>query len=283
MKKAVIAYIPVLHEGYRKFLERHADADAVFIFGDTLIKQFDYLAKEIRQLSPELVRKSIESWGIAKKVAVLEVDGLAEISVSEIVMPDEDVCKSLAHRAFANKKVIFDSVFLRWDKHKSMEERPVKADQTVSSDVFDWKIMDKLRSESEKSSDWWRRIAAAIIKDGTVIASAYNEHLPSPHSPYADGDPRNTFHKGVGIDLSTSIHSEARLVAEAARKGISLEGASMYATVFPCPTCAKQIAFSGIKKLYYAGGYQILDQEQILHSKGVEIIYVKDKKKTGRA
>ena len=103
---------------------------------------------------------------------------------------------------------------------------------------------------------------------------SHNKHLPSPHSPYAEGDPRNNFHKGIGIEYSTTLHAEAGLIAEAARKGISLEGTSMYVSVFPCPPCAKLVAYCGIKKLYYSGGYSVLDQERILKSRGVEIIFV---------
>ena len=274
MKKIIIAYVPVLHDGYRKFFDRHLDAGILYIFGDTLIKKYDYLAKEIRQLSPDLIKKAIESWNIFKKVEVVEEKDLTILEADEIIMPDEDICKSLAEENFSNKKVTYDSIFLRWDKHKSMEEKPVQADQKISREKFDREVMQKLKVEAEKSSDWWRRIGAAIIKDGEIILVAHNEHLPSPHSPYADGDPRNTLHKGIGTDIATAIHSEARLIAEAARKGISLEGTSLYVTVFPCSLCAKQIAFSGIKKIYYGGGYQMLDQETILRSKGVEIIYV---------
>ncbi len=275
MKKIVVAYVPVLHDGYKKFFERHIeDTKTLYIFGESLIKKYDYLAKEIRQLSPELIKKSIESWNIFKQVEVLEEKDLGSLKDFEIVMPDEDVCQSLAQEYFDKEKVIYDSVFLRWDKHKAMEERPVNADQKISRSEFDREVIQKLKIEAEKSSDWWRRIGAVIFKDGEMILTAYNEHLPSPHSPYADGDPRNTLHKGVGIEYSTVIHGEARLIAEAAKKGLSLEGSSMYVTVFPCPPCAKQIAFSGIKKIYYGGGYQLLDQETILRSKGVEIIYV---------
>lgn len=278
MKKIIVAYVPVLHEGYKKFFSKHSDAETLFIFGDTLIKKYDYLAKEIRQLSPDLVKKAVESWGIFEKVEVLEEEVFGISEEVEIIMPDEDVCKSLAEEYFgkenSKQKVTFDNIFLRWDKHKSMEERPVEADQKISYEKFDKEIIQNLKGEAEKSSDWWRRIGAAVVKEGEVVLSAHNEHLPSPHSPYADGDPRNTLHKGVGIEYSTSIHAEARLIAEAARKGISLDGASMYVNVFPCPPCAKQIAFSGIKKLYYGGGYQLLDQETILRSRGVEIIYV---------
>ena len=48
----------------------------------------------------------------------------------------------------------------------------------------------------------------------------------------------------------------------------------MYVTTFPCPTCAKLIAYSGIKKLYAGGGYAVLDGELVLKAKGVKIIFV---------
>ena len=274
MSKIIVAYVPVLHDGYRRFFEKHKDAEALYIFGDSVIKKYDYLAKEIRQLSPDLVKKAVESWGLFKQVKILEESDLESIKASEIVMPNEDVCQNLAKDFFLGQKVTLDSVFLRWDKHKSMEEKPVTADQKISREEFDRQVIQNLKKEAEKSSDWWRRVASAIIKDREIILSAHNEHLPSPHSPYADGDPRNTLHKGVGTDIATAIHSEARLIAEAARKGVALEGTSLYVTVFPCSLCAKQIAFSGIQKLYYGGGYQILDQETMLRSKGIEIIYV---------
>lgn len=276
MNKIIIAYVPVLHDGYKNFFEKHAEAETLYIFGESLIQKHDYLAKEIRQLSPVFVKKAIESWGLFKKVEILEASRLKDLDADEVIMPNEDVCKSLAEESFAGKKVFFDNIFLRWDKHKSVEERPVEADQIISRDEFDREVIQKLQVEAEKSSDWWRRVASAVVRDGKILLSAHNEHLPSPHSPYADGDPRNTLHKGVGTDIATAIHSEAKLIAEAACKGISLDGASLYVTIFPCSLCAKQIAFSGIKKIYYAGGYQMLDQETILRSKGIEIIYVEN-------
>lgn len=275
MEKIIIAYVPVLHEGYRKFFELHKDAK-LYVLGKEIISEFTYLSKEIRELDPGLIKKSIESWGLVPAVEVLTRDILNKI-VSEkltLIMPDEDIMHELKDKYFPNKEVVFDSVFLRWDKHKSMEEKPVNADQKISRSDFDKEIISKLKVEAEKSSDWWRRVASAVIKDDKVVLIAHNEHLPSPHSPYADGDPRNTLHKGVGTDIATAIHSEAKLIAEAARMGIALEGASLYVTIFPCSLCAKQIAFAGIKKIYYGGGYQMLDQETVLRTKGIEIIFV---------
>ena len=278
MKKAVIAYIPVLHEGYRKFLERHRDADVVYVFGQSLINEFDYLAKEIRQLSPDLVKKAIDSWRIVANVEVVEKKDITGLRAEIFIMPDEDVCRTLAETEFKGRTVEFDTIFLRWEKHKVTEGKPVEADQTISRERFDREVMQRLRTEGERSSDWWRHNGAALIKEGKIIAMTHNEHMPSEHSPYADGDPRNTLHKGVGVELSTSIHAEARLIAEAAGRGESLAECSMYTNAFPCPPCAKQIAFAGIKKLYYQDGYSLLDQERVLRSKGVEIIHVEPEK-----
>ena len=50
----------------------------------------------------------------------------------------------------------------------------------------------------------------------------------------------------------------------------------MIVTDFPCPPCAKLVAYSGIKKLFYLKGYAMLDGERILKDAGVEIIKIKN-------
>ena len=276
----LIAYIPVLHDGYRKLLAAHPEAE-VFVFGQEIIEKFDYLRKEIRALDPQLIVEAIESWGIVKKVSILTLAGLAEIQKldSEIVMPGDDVCHALAEEYFKDKKVIFESVFLRWDKHNSFVGQPIEADQEISEADFDKEMCALADEEAQKSSDWWRQVGSVLVKDNKIVLVNHNRHSPSEHMPYAVGDPRNAFNKGVAVELSSVIHSEAGVIAEAASKGISLEGASLYVSIFPCPPCAKLIAYSGIKKIYYAGGYGVLDGESVLKAKGVKIIFVKSDKK----
>ena len=268
MKKAIVAYIPVLHDGYKKFLEKHSDADELFIFGQKLIDTFDYLHKEIRALSPENVAKAIESWGIVKRVSIL---GDESIDADEIVLPVEDVCRGYAEKFLKNKKTVFDPVFLRWDRTNTKKEKKVGPERVITENEF----MDSAFAVAEKSSDWWRKVGAVVIKNGKIIISHTNNYVPSPHQAYSEGDPRNASHQGEDLDKYITIHAEAGSIAEAARKGIELDGAEMYVTDFPCPVCAKQIAYSGIKKLYYTRGYAVLDGERILKSKGIEIIQVK--------
>ena len=128
--------------------------------------------------------------------------------------------------------------------------------------------------EANRSIDWWRQVGAAIrFADGTV-ASACNEHLPHELSPYAAGDPRSNFFKGVHLELSTAVHAEARLIADAARHGTPTEGATLYVTDFPCPPCAKLIAGAGIAKLFYRTGYAVLDGNDVLADAAVEIAHI---------
>lgn len=283
-REVLIAYVPVLHEGYRKLLVAHSGAE-VFVFGSEVIGKFDYLKKEIRALEPELIVEAIKSWGIVKKVSVLTVDGLSKLQKEVkagkclIIMPDEDVCHALAEEYFNGERVVFENIFLRWDRHNSFIGKSVEANQEISEKEFDKKMSKLAGEEAQKSSDWWRRIGAVLVKDDKVVLVNHNRHTPSEHMPYAVGDPRNGFNKGVAVELSTSIHSEAAIIAEAAAKGISLEGASLYVSIFPCPPCAKLIAYSGIKNLYYAGGYGVLDGENVLKARGVKIIFVKSGEK----
>ena len=161
-----------------------------------------------------------------------------------------------------------------WDKHNSLKAQKIVPDVEISQKEFDKKIIKETQKISEKSSDWWRKIGSIVVKDNLPIIYTYNKHLPNEYAPAFAGDPRSAFHKGIGIEISSAIHGEAAAISEAAKKGIALEGASMYVTTFPCPPCAKLIVQSGIKKLYYGIGYGVLDGLDILKKAGVEIIKV---------
>jgi dCMP deaminase len=107
-----------------------------------------------------------------------------------------------------------------------------------------------------------------------VLAVAHNEHRPTEYSPYLNGDPRDDFSRGVHIELSTAIHAEAAIVARAARTGIVLDGADLYVSTFPCPTCARLVAEAGFRRCFFAGPYAVLDGDEVLRAAGVELIWV---------
>jgi dCMP deaminase len=291
MTEVAVAYIPVLHEGYRRFLDAHAAGRRLFLIGPTLYADYRPLAKDIRCLDPELVAASIRAWGICSQVEVLDEQGAERLAAEgpTLTLPAEDVSYQVVERYFSRCPVRYDTVFLRWDKSRSAQMLvPVASSQVQADTLFAEfasaseapgdAVLTELAAAAELraagSIDWWRRVGAAIrFADGTV-ASAFNEHNPHRLSAYVAGDPRANFSKGVHFELSTATHAEARLIAEAAREGTSTKSAVMYITDFPCPPCAKLIAAAGIAKLYFRTGYAVLDGEDVLAAAGVEVVQV---------
>jgi len=279
VKKAILAYVPVLHQGYRQFFEKYAsEVQTIYLFGQELIQEFDHLArKDIRALASEYVRQAIESWRIFSEVVVADIQTLANLQSSGtiIVMPDEDECRELAERHLGSCQIEFDSVFLRWTKSRSLAQEDVNYDRMVPFEGFVAEMLSLAAEEAKKASNWWRQIGAVAARDKEVLFVSCNRQVPSSRMPYIEGDARGFFKKGLNIELTTDMHAEARIISEAANKGISLNGADLYIGTFPCPPCAKIVAYSGIKRCYFSSGYAMLDGERILRDRRVEIILVK--------
>lgn len=303
--EVVVAYVPVLHEGYRRFLASHCDGRPLWLIGPELYADYRPLAKDIRALPAELAASAIGAWGICSQVGVLDVEGaerLAERRPS-ITLPAEDVSFQVAERFFERCPLRYDTVFLRWDRTRSVKllrpsaeridvrgsratgatrpdaespaaESPSAGKPQIDADPLLTELVAAAESEAALSIDWWRQVGAAIrLADGFTLA-AHNEHSPHPLSPYAAGDPRASFYKGVHLELTTATHAEAHLIATAAREGRATQGASMYVTDFPCPPCAKLIAGAGVARLFFKEGYAVLDGEDVLKAAGVEVVQV---------
>ncbi|MDP2648025.1 MAG: deaminase [Candidatus Yanofskybacteria bacterium] len=274
---AVVAYVPVLHAGYRRLFDRYPEA-AIYIFGQQLVEESDYLHKEIRALDPKHVKLALQIWYPQRQVEIAYPDLLRRLAAHQscIVLPNEDVCQQVANRYLTGcRQVEFDSIFLRWDRTNTLEQHEAQFDRSILVTELDRELIGLAFKESEKSSDWWRQVGGVLVRNGQVLVMAYNQHLPSPHTPYADGDPRNAFRKGVNIELGTVLHAEKAIICEAARRpDISTDGTYLYVSTFPCPPCAKAVAAAGIKRCYYSSGYAMLNGERDLKAGGVEVVYV---------
>ena len=211
--------------------------------------------------------------GIFKEVVVLEKSNLSEIKNKALIMPDEVVSHDFAKK-IKSKDVSFEKVFLRWDKFISKNDDVIPEGRLRVSDKKSREMLEKAFEQAEKSSDWWRRIGAVLVKNGRVAIVSHNRHLPTDYHMHQNGDPRSNFNAGERIDIYTSIHGESDVIAKAARKGLSLKGTSLYVTTFPCSNCARLIGESGIKKVFYSKGYSRLDSEDVLRAYDVEVYLV---------
>lgn len=273
----VLMYLPVIHAGYQRFLAEHAQDAELLLIGSGFADDYPVLAKEIRALDAGTALGYLLSSGAVKSGRVVEPSDLPGVVEPGVLLaPDEDVTRGIAAQyGLADRAdVRFLPTFLRWDRQWSKAGRPLGYDGKVSSDEYAREMQRLARTASGRSSDWWRQVGALAVKDGEIIAEEHNRHLPTEYSPYIDGDPRNNFSRGVDADLTTALHAEAAIVARAAREGVSLRGAELHVTTFPCPTCARLVAEAGFVRCYFAGPYSLLDGENVLRQAGVELCFV---------
>lgn len=269
-KEIVAGYIPVINDGYMRFFDRHPTAE-IGVFDESIISQFDYLRKDIRALSPETAAFLLR--GMGRRTRLIGERALSALfTSSHTFLPDDDVSRELISR-FPESQAVLEPVFLRWDRESAKVNVDVTPDR-IETRGSDDPIIRALFAEAGKSTNWWRRVGAALLDDGAVVRAAHNSSMPTDYSSAIDGDPRITARRGEAIETSIDIHAESRLIAQLAKEGVSTEGKTIAVSTFPCPNCAKLIAESGIESCYYVDGYAMLDGEAVLKSAGVELVKV---------
>lgn len=270
--KAVIAYVPVIHKAYLDFLLSQR-ADVIYVVDPATVQDIRSVKKDLRALAAGEALDALSAFAL---VRVFDEDAARFLvrSKADIVMPDDEVSRELASRYFSGHEVRLEPVFLRWDQNTSIKAHEVDPDEVVSAEVRDRDFMTRAINFSRQSVDWWRHVGAVLVVDKAPILAAYNQAVPHQDLPLYEGDPRGSFRQGVQIEVSLVLHAEAMLIAQAAKYGLRLEGSQLYVTTFPCPPCAKLVAYSGIETVYFAEGYAMLDGERILKDNGVRIVRV---------
>jgi len=247
------------------------------LLGSSFAEEFPVLRKEIRALHPADAAAYLTAARRFPEVRVVERTTLeSAVRGEQLVVPDEELMRSLvaAHGLDAGRTIVWERTFLRWDREWSRAQRPAEYDGAVTADEAARALMARAQDEARLSSDWWRQVGALAARDGVVLDIAHNEHRPTEYAPYINGDPRNDFHRGVHIELSTAIHAEALIIGRAARNGTALAGADLYVSTFPCPGCARLIAEAGFRRCFFAGPYAMLDGDTVLRAAGVELVWV---------
>jgi len=116
--------------------------------------------------------------------------------------------------------------------------------------------------------------ACVVVKNNEVLLVAHNRILPDEEFCEREGCMRKKGGIGGGRQLEhcSAVHAEANLIAQAARRGVSLKNAVLYITTFPCSMCARSIAVSGIKKIIYFDDYVYENGREILEKAGIELV-----------
>ena len=117
---------------------------------------------------------------------------------------------------------------------------------------------------------------SVIVKDKRIIATGYvGAPIGTPHCDEAGHE----MHTVVGEDGVQSkhcirtTHAEQNAIVQAARSGVSTDGATLYSKMVPCYTCAKMIINSGIKRVVSEKDYHASSRsKEVFKEAGVELL-----------
>lgn len=107
------------------------------------------------------------------------------------------------------------------------------------------------------------QVGAIIARDFRIISSGYNGAPAGLMHCYHDSKETSS--------CDTAVHAEINAILAAAKHGVGVDGADLYVTHFPCRACAQAIINSGIKRVYYAGDYRIMDGMKLLDFADIRI------------
>lgn len=102
------------------------------------------------------------------------------------------------------------------------------------------------------------KVGCVLSKNNRLISMGYNGFLSGSE------------HKSIVRDghEQATIHAEINSITDAAKRGVSVDGATAYITHYPCLNCYKALASSGIKHIYYKISYK---NDPILEELGYNI------------
>lgn len=146
---------------------------------------------------------------------------------------------------------------------------------------WDQRFMDMAKLVSGWSSCYKpnRQVGAVIVRDKRILTTGYNgapQGIPSCKERYECIRENLGIASGTRQEMCYAVHAEQNAIVQAAKLGLSLEGATIYCTHQPCSICTRLIINSGIKRVVYDQGYPDEFSLRLLNSAGVEIVKFKD-------
>ena len=143
-------------------------------------------------------------------------------------------------------------------------------------DKWDVRFMEMTRLVSSWSSCYKtnRQVGAVLVRDKRILTTGYNG---APAGVKSCKDRCECMREKLNIQSGTrqemcyAVHAEQNAVIQAAKLGISLQGATLYCTHQPCSMCTRIIINSGIERVVYEQGYPDEFSLELFKEAGIKI------------
>jgi dCMP deaminase len=127
-------------------------------------------------------------------------------------------------------------------------------------------FMNIARQAATRSTCDRKHVGAVIVRNKTILSTGYNGSIRG--MPHCD----EVGHQLEGGHCVATIHAEANALIQAARNGVTIEGAELYTTASPCWSCFKLIANAGIRVIYFGEFYRDTRSIEVARELGIELV-----------
>jgi len=115
---------------------------------------------------------------------------------------------------------------------------------------WDEYFMQIARQVATRSTCDRKRCGAVLVRDRVILSTGYNGSISG--TPHCD-DVGHMIENGHCV---RTIHAEMNAIAQAAKNGVNINGATLYVTASPCWECFKVLANAGIRRICFGEFYR---------------------------
>jgi dCMP deaminase len=111
---------------------------------------------------------------------------------------------------------------------------------------------------------------ALLVKDKRILTTGYaGSPIGLPHCSEVGHEMHTVTQEDgtVSRHCIRTTHAELNAIANAARAGVAVNGATLYCKFLPCYTCAKSIINAGIKRVVTMRDYHASKQSKVIFKK----------------
>ncbi len=120
-----------------------------------------------------------------------------------------------------------------------------------------------------------RQVGAVITVDNQIVSTGYNGSPKGlKHCSELGGCMRElkNIPSGTHQEICRAVHAEQNAIIQAAVRGVSIKGGTLYVNTFPCSICARMIINAELKRIVYLGDYQDKLSKEMLKESKIEVV-----------
>ncbi len=158
-----------------------------------------------------------------------------------------------------------------------MKEEEPKSNPRPSWDEY---FMEVAEAISKRATCDRGKSGCVIAKDRQILVTGYvGSPTGLPHCDDVGHHLKKIVHEDGSISqhCMRTVHAEQNAICQAAKRGISIDGATLYCKMTPCRTCAMLLINCGIKRVvcqrkYHAGE----ESEKLFSQAGITLEYISE-------